>query len=162
MRGIVLKGVGIAGMAMMASAQVAIADGFVCESVRGDLTVKVFNHTDPSVGTRVGALMVLSDPNVGEGRKTIARFSDAKGRLLSSGSHYEGDVDLRYSDTRRRGELIAGTRLGELETVVLDVDFTYAEPVRPGAAVKGDLTLVKRNGDEVTRSLECKRHLKRG
>jgi hypothetical protein len=36
----------------------------------------------------------------------------------------------------------------------------YGEPVRAGQARKGDLTIVKRNGEEITVQLECKRYLK--
>lgn len=138
----------------------AHADGFVCQTTDGTLNVKIYNSTDPSVGTRVGAVMILSDPSVSEGRKTIARFSDANGVLESRGSRYEADVDLRFNDSSRKGELILGTKLGQLDAITVDIDFSYAAPVEAGNRVNGEIVLAKRDGSRVRSELACSRHLK--
>ena len=136
----------------------AFADGFVCAN--DEIAVKVFNNTDPSIGTRTAAVMVLSNPQVGAGRKTIARFTDAHGLIESKGASYTSNVDLRFSDSSRKGELIGGTKLGELDTIQLDVDFNYNAPVAAGTRVDAVLTLNKRNGQSIEIELECERYLK--
>jgi hypothetical protein len=141
-----------------ATASSALADGFVCKNE--DLAVKVYNNTEAKVGTRTAAVMVISDRNVAYGRKTIARFTDMNGRISQKGASYLADVDLRYSNSSRKGELIGGTKLGELHTIQLDVDFSYANPIPAGELVSGALTLNKRNGDTITLDLECERYLK--
>lgn len=148
----------IAALATFSAA--AHADGFVCQTTDGALNVKIFNNTDPSVGTRVGAVMVVSDPAVGGGRKTIARFTDTHGVLESRGSRYEANVDLRFNDSSRKGELILGTKLGQLDAIIADIDFSYAAPVAAGEEVEGKLILVKRNGDRIRADLACSRYLK--
>ena len=138
----------------------AHADGFVCQTTDGALNVKLYNNTDPSVGTRVGAIMIVSDPSVGAGRKTIAKFTDSNGVLSSRSSRYEANVDLRFSDSSRKGENILGTKLGQLDKIIADIDFSYDAPVAAGEEVSGSLVLVKRNGDRINAELSCTRYLK--
>lgn len=152
-----MKSLAIAALALISSST-AFADGFVCKNE--DLAVKVYNHTQPEVGTRTAALMVISDRSVQAGRKTIARFQDSKGRISNKGARYTADVDLRYADSARAGENIGGTKLGELDTIELDVEFSYAQPVAAGELVSGTLTLNKRNGQVIELELECARYLK--
>jgi hypothetical protein len=156
-----MKTLNIVGvLALLASAPAALADGFVCEATDADLLVKVYNQTDASEGTRNAAVMVLSNPSIQSGRKTIARFTDANGRITNKAATYSADVDLRFSDSARKGELIAGTKLGQLDTVELAVDFSYANPVEVGTHVEGLLTLNKRNGDAIQLEMDCVRYLK--
>jgi hypothetical protein len=136
----------------------ALADGFVCAN--DEIVVKVYNNTDAAVGTRTAAVMVVSDPQVGAGRKTIARFTDANGLIQSNGASYTSNVDLRFGNSSRKGELIGGTKLGELDTIQLDVDFSYSAPIAAGTHVAGLLTLNKRNGQSIELELDCKRYLK--
>jgi hypothetical protein len=150
--------------AAMAGSTQARADGFRCETTDGSLAVKVFNHTAPSAGTRSAAVLVLSDPAVSHGRKTIASFSDTKSTLSSRGASYVANVDLRTVEARRKGELISvggqATKLGQLDEVRVDVDFSYANPVDAEDEVTGEITLVKRNGEKLYGDLECSRYLK--
>jgi len=143
--------------AFSASAQ---ADGFNCQTADGSVNVKLINHTNPEIGTRVAAVMVLSDTNVAYGRKTIARFTDVNGVLASRSSRYEANVDLRFNDSARKGELILGTKLGMLDTIIADIDFSYAAPVANGEEVTGTLVLVKRDGNKIKSDLVCSRYLK--
>jgi hypothetical protein len=146
--------------AVMASSSAAFADGFVCETRSQDLNVKVYNHTAPEYGTRNAAVMVVSDPSVSHGRKTIARFTSVNGRITNKGAFYVADVDLRYKDSKRKGELIGGTKLGELDKIVLDVDFSYSRPIANGEEVRGMLSLNKRNGQVIDLAVDCYRYLK--
>src|SRR4051812_1738186 len=58
-------------LGLLLAATAAHADGFECQTVDQDLNIKVYNHTSPSEGTRVASVMVLSDPSVSAGKKTI-------------------------------------------------------------------------------------------
>jgi hypothetical protein len=150
----------VVGMMSLVTANAAFADGFVCQTVDGSLNIKVFNHVQAEEGTRNAAVMVLSDPAVSSGRKTIARFTDVNGTLDSESASFVADVDLRFADSRRKGELILGTKLGELDQVYLDLDYSYNSPVEAGEEVEGQITLVKRNGKLVSEDVLCTRYLK--
>lgn len=141
------------------SSTVAMADGFVCTSESG-LNLKVYNHTDANAGTRTASVLVISDSSIGGGSKTIARFTDVKGTLSSSSQVYTANVDLRFTDSSRKGELIGGTKLGQLDQIVLAVDFSYTQPMADGEQTSAQLTLVKRNGDEIVENVNCIRYLK--
>lgn len=141
------------------SSTVALADGFVCTSESG-LNLKVYNHTDAAQGTRTASVMVISDSNVGAGNKTIAKFTDVKGTLNSQSQVYTADVDLRFSDSNRKGELIGGTKLGQLAQIELAIDFSYSQPLNNGEETSAALTLTKRNGEKIVENVNCVRYLK--
>jgi len=145
-------------LALALTATAAHADGFQCSSTDGSLNVRVFNHVRPELGTRNAAVMVLSDPGVGYGRKTIARFKDVL--LSNEGAVYTANVDLRYGDSARKGELIAGTKLGHIDTILLAVDHSYNYPVDDGALVAGWLEITKRDGGVISLNMDCARYLK--
>ncbi len=149
----------VAMMVMLASVG-AQADGFQCETLERDLNVKVFHNVQPSEGTRNVAVMVISDPAVQHGRKTIARFQQVNGTVANTGAAYHAKVDLRFSDSNAAGELISGTKLGQLATISLRVAFSYAYPVRKGETIPGALVLTKRDGQKIRRDVACVRYLK--
>jgi len=66
-----MKTIAFALIALSASAA-AHADGFVCQTVAGDLNIKAYNNTDATSGTRNAAVMVLSDPSVSGGHGSSA------------------------------------------------------------------------------------------
>src|SRR4051812_35537711 len=79
----------------------------------------VCTDADETIKVRAtSSVLVLSDPSVAGGRKTIARFTEENGVLeVTSGDHGDGDfyvakVDLRFNDSARAGEYLLGTRLG--------------------------------------------------
>lgn len=149
--------------ALVMTGSIASADGFVCQTEDSDLrpvSVKIYNHVQPSQGTRVSSVMVVSDPQIQAGNKTVAVFTSENGTLQSSGAKYTGKVDLRFVESRSKGELIGGTKLGYLKNIVLDVDFSYALPIVDGEEAQGTLTLIKRNGEELTSAVNCVRYLK--
>jgi hypothetical protein len=149
-----------AALALALTATPALADGFICESEADSLVLKVFHHTAPSAGTRNSAVMILSDASVQAGNKTIARFRDTNLTLGNEASVYTAKVDHRFNDSNREGELIGGTKIGNLKYVVLDVDFSYGRPVAAGTLLRGDLTLVKRDGTQIDLPMVCARYLK--
>jgi long-subunit fatty acid transport protein len=150
----------VIALAALSASSFAHADGFVCKTVEGDLTIKAYNNTQAEEGTRNAAVMVLSDPSIGFGKKTIARFTDLNETLTNVGASYEAKVDLRFNDSNLAGRNIGGTKLGFVKAVVLEVVFSYNTPVSQGSELEGTLTLVKRNGQELTHDVLCKRYLK--
>jgi hypothetical protein len=141
------------------SASIAKADGFLCETQSG-LRLKVFNHVAPSRGTRAPAVMVVSDAGVQFGRKTIAVFRDADAQLLVEDDSYLAKVDLRRRESSRQGELLAGTKLGNVDQIKLYVDFSYNNPVNHGAELTGTMTLLKRDAGLIVEQAICTRYLK--
>lgn len=146
----------LAVVAMIVSQQ-AMADGFTCQTVEGDLNIRLYNQTQPNAGTRSAAVMILSDANVGFGNKTIAKLSAEAATLSSDGTSYLGVVDLRRLSG---GENIAGTKLQYVKHINVEVDFSYSNPVAHGTVLRGWMTIEKRDGSEFTEKLVCKRYLK--
>ena len=143
----------------LVTSTVVFADGFNCTSESG-LNIKVYNHVDANKGTRTGSVMVISDSSVGAGNKTIAKMSDVKGTMSSKNEVYTAKVDLRFTDSSHKGELIAGTKLGMLETIKLSIDFSFAAPVKAGEQVDALLVLTKRNQSQIVENVSCVRYLK--
>jgi hypothetical protein len=150
----------IASLIVIAASATAQADGWVCSSDESNLQVKVYNQTQPKLGTRNAAVMVISDAAVGAGRKTIARFEAAEGLVAQLGATYTGKVDLRFNNTGRKGELIGGTKLGEVALIHVLVDFSYEAPLAHGEETSAELLIVKRDGEEISETLTCARYLK--
>lgn len=149
----------IAIMAMGFSG-VALADGFVCDTMDGAYTVKVYNQTEASAGTRNAAIMVISDNSIQYGRKTIATIEASDELLENEGARYVANVDLRYAGTKRAGENLFGTKLGNVDAITLDVDFSYDYPVRVGDELTGTAIILKRNGQRIVADMACTRYLK--
>lgn len=137
----------------------AHADGFKCETESG-LIVQVYNQTQAGMGTRSGAVMVISDSNIKYGNKTVASFTAEKKTLSSKSLTYVGNVDLRVKESNRKGELLLGTKLGYVDQIALTVDFSYARPTAHGHVMAAELAVAKRNGDLVTEGAVCERYLK--
>ncbi|MFA6236308.1 MAG: hypothetical protein WC635_03185 [Bacteriovorax sp.] len=150
----------IAAMSFVLASQSVFADGFVCENSDMGLKVKAFNNTQPVAGTRNAAVMIVSDTTVAYENKTIAKFEAETKLLKNKGASYTAKVDLRFTNSSRKGELIGGTKLGQLASMDLDVLFSYASPIADGQVVPGYLTLNKRNGDMSVIEMDCARYLK--
>lgn len=136
----------------------AFADGFDCYSYEGDLKVRVVNHTDPNVGTRVGAFMIVSDLSVSKGLKTIAVLSREAGTLSSDGAVWIGDVSK--AEGLKKGRNVGGTKLGLVETLTLSVDHAYSDPIEDEAETTGRLIVKKVNQDVNVIEMGCYRYLK--
>lgn len=139
----------------------AFADGFKCTSDEGTLEAQVYNHRNPHVGTRTGAVMILSDSSLEYGSRTIARFEAPKS-LTNHAAKYLAYVDQTVGSTNRAGEYIAGTRLGEVAKIVLDVDFSYTSPIADGDQVSALLSVFKHEGTLVEVGMTCTRYLVSG
>jgi hypothetical protein len=141
----------------------ALADGFICSFETG-LKVQVYNQTQPSLGTRNASLMIVSDKTIEYGRKTVAKFTAEEGLLTQDLSKhavtYIGIVDHRFNNTSRKGELIAGTKIGNVDYLTLEVDHSFLSPIDDGEFTSGILTVYQRNGKELQFSGDCERYLK--
>jgi hypothetical protein len=146
----------------LTSITAAQADGFVCIGQQTAMKIKVYNNVQPAAGTRNAAVMIVSSPFVNSPNKTIAKFSDANGTLTYAGlGIYKAKVDLRFNDSGRGGENIAGTKLAQLSKIVLDVDHSYAQlPADKGAKIAGTVSYVKRTGEVLSEKADCTRYLK--
>jgi hypothetical protein len=128
-------------IALLASfSTVAHADGFNCVVPQYKLNIQIYNSTHPSVGTRSGAIMIISDQLVQFGNKTIATFEAEAETLSSKELAYTGKVDLRHSGLSRKGENLLGTKLGELKAIQARIQFSYATPVAHNTPVMGTLS----------------------
>lgn len=149
----------IAAMMFMGSA--AQADGFICENYAGNLRMKVYHQTQPELGTRNVAVLVVSDPTLSHGRKTIAKFTADDALVTSHSASYTANVDLRYRNSNRKGELIGGTKLGELDHIILSVDHAFNSPVAAGTELGGVAVLVRRgSASDIQIPMVCTRYLK--
>ncbi len=145
------------------AAQVAQADGFVCTGDTTGTQFKIYNKVRVSEGNRNASVMIVSDPKVSMGRKTIATFTDFKNTLENKGTRYTAHVDLRVLESNRSGENIAGTKLGELSTINVVVYFNYHTdtPSYLGEEFEGQVDYLKRNGQRITEALSCLRYIKK-
>jgi hypothetical protein len=129
-----------------------------------DVNVRVRNHVHPAKGTRVVASIVVSDPALDFGNRTIMSFEnelrEGVSTVFSNGTRYEANVDSRYQGADVMGKYILGTRVGALKSAQFDVAFSYDRPVADGTIVGGKITLSKNNGDEIVRMMDCTRYLK--
>ncbi len=138
----------------------ALADGFVCRLPdEGNLRIRVYNETSREDGTRNVAALVLSNPSLRAGERTIARFLPEQELLESSGTSYYVDVGPRVK-RMRGGKYLLGTRLKHIDRLTLDVAFNYAKPVPEGTEVPAFLEIQKTNGDVFWTDMICERYLK--
>src|SRR5206468_4251050 len=137
----------------------AFADGFKCETTNDTLNVKIFNNVDPSIGTRVPAVVIVSDSRRQFGNKTIATFSGEKGLIAADGASYDINVDGRFSGVERGGEDIAGTKLKYVKSIKIGVAYSYDRPLADGARVSGRMVITKTDGSSIYRGLDCNRYL---
>jgi hypothetical protein len=148
----------LVAIAMVWSVADAVADGFQCQSQELDLKIAVYNYTHRSEGTRKAAVMIVSDTSIESPNRTIAVFRNT---LLSSKSlRYTAKVDMRFRESSRGGELIAGTTLRELKSIQLVVDFVYGQNLASGEDVDAMLYLDKRDGERMGHDMICSRYLK--
>jgi hypothetical protein len=144
--------------AFLLNSYAAFGDGFICHSMDMELGITVYNQVRRELGTRNAAVMILSDETVESPDKTIAVFRDST--LSSKSLKYTAKVDMRFRESSRGGELIAGTKLAELRTVVLVVDFVYGKRLSAGDEVDAIAHLNKRDGEQISLDMVCSRYLK--
>lgn len=151
--------------ATLALASVCKADGFLCRSANGNLNVKVYDSVQNVYGTRSAAYMIISNPQLHSGVRTLAVFSSAQGTLRAyshSGAYrtYRGKVDLRFNNVRK-GQFVLSEPMAKLASVRLHIYFNYnRSQIANGGEVMGVVDLVERNGHHVYSETSCTRYLK--
>ena len=150
----------------LAFASVSRADGFTCRSTDGNLSVKVFDYVHSRYGTRNPAVMVVSNPKLPRGYRTLAVFSSADGTLQAI-SHrgeyrtYVGRVDFN-SNSIHKHVFVLSDPMTNLAAVQLHIYFNYNKSrIANGGEVMGVVELVSRNGRHIYSETSCKRYLKR-
>jgi hypothetical protein len=148
--------------ALMTLGSSAFADGFICDNAAGNLRFKVYHQTQPEMGTRKAAILIASNPALADGNKTIATFSSNNALLASQSAVYTADVDLRYKTSNNENKNIGGAKLGDLDSIILNVNYSFSNPVPAGTSVDAELTLVRRagSGSDVRMPMNCTRYLK--
>lgn len=136
------------------------ADGFVCKSVDEDIMVAVTLAPPRGTGDdeleRQGHIMIVSAPGLKKGRQTIARFQAKEGMLSGSGSVFIGFVKPRHPDTGQKGKRIGGTTLGQLKTLILDIDYSpELRGRRDQVPWSAQLFYIKHNGDDFVQDFDC-------
>jgi|GEM_PF-3627234 len=139
----------------------ARADGFICEARYTEIRIRVANHQDPRLGTRSPESMTLSDP-LQPDLPATASFTSANRTLSYQGSgRYLGRVDLRCTRPELRSIFIAGTRLQDLASIVLDIEFSYDPDVVQLAnavpGIPGRIVYQRRDGETLDEPVICKR-----
>ncbi|NDF16106.1 hypothetical protein EB061_12440, partial [bacterium] len=118
---------GVFALVLSCIASAAHADGFDCQAHNTGLRIHVANSTNPHLGTRTPEAMTVVNPLLKPDQQEIVKFTRENRTLtyLGRGS-YLGSVDRRFLDSGRQGENIAGTKLGHLKSILLDIEFSYA------------------------------------
>lgn len=141
--------------AMLASPAFAGTTTFSCTSVDQDTQIDVTFETHEETEASSVHRMVLLDPNVRQERQHIATFYAADGVLKAAGSTIVATVDLTKPESSRAGERVGGTRLGALDSIVLEIDFSYTENLNHERKFSGLVTYRKKNGDELMQDFDC-------
>ena len=154
-----MKGFVLASIVAVSAASVAKADGFVCTSAQQHLKVQAYNYTSPELGTRRGAVLILSRTDVRKGR-TVARFNHVENNLSSEGAAYTAKVDLRFNNTNKGSLVLNDLVIDELSQVRLTVEFKYGDNLAEGDSADGSLALYLRDGQVLPLPVSCERYLK--
>ncbi|MEO5666846.1 MAG: hypothetical protein ABIR96_02180, partial [Bdellovibrionota bacterium] len=134
-------------------------DGFVCDSTHESLRVQVYNRTQPGDGTRNVAVMVLSDPSLPRGERTLKRFEADNDTLANQGATYTAIVQRQLQVMSDRQAL--GVQLGQIQELALSIDFSYRSPVTQNDVVSGVLQITQVNGDQLWVDMDC-HHYRKG
>jgi len=160
-------------LALIFSGPQAFADGFVCNGQKTGLKITVYNQTQASAGTRTPASFVISDPVAARPNRTIASFSpdrsNSSGRLDGT-VEYQGygsfvaKVSPALAESPSGDRIVAGTKLADLETIHLDVDFSYASGTarlaRVTESIPAKISYHERTGAVINEAAVCTRYLK--
>ena len=141
----------------------AHADGFVCTADDSGIKIKVYNQVEPNLGTRSPAVMIISDPTLVKSNQTLVTFSSNLQNLSYRGKGlYSGQVQINA--IQNKDALLAGTKLEQLNTIELEVVFSYNTDSTTLAKavdmVPATLHYYKVSGEAASESATCFRYLK--
>jgi hypothetical protein len=109
--------------------------------------------------------MTVSDPLAAPDAQCRLIFRDSSRTLISPGpGKYRGRIDLRSVRSPLRGEYLAGTKIGELSGIFLDIPFSYRRDALQLASVvpeiPGKIIYERRNGEMLDEPVTCTRIVK--
>ena len=133
----------------------ARADGFECFSASSDLKIKIENFRHASDGTRNFDFMTIENPSED---KSLLRFDSETGILRNRATYYIAKVDLRFSQLRQSRLQIFNQSVVDFDSIYLDIDFSYNNPVSAGTRVRAQLSAINRETRElIKQALTCER-----
>jgi hypothetical protein len=142
----------------------AHADGFDCTGRDTGIEVKIYNNTDPSLGTRTPAILIVSDPSRDYGDRTIATFKNEQITYEGYGTYFAttDTVDRRPTAD---AQVLENSRLGHLENILLKMNFSYAEQLfseltKKPASFSGSVFYQQTSGATRNESVRCTHYLK--
>jgi len=140
----------------------AFADGFRCQGLTFGTKIEVYNQLKPSQGTRNVNIMIVSDPVLAKGERTIATFSQDQNLIIQKGATYIATVDSRFKTVKDGDRKIADTMLSELSTIQLTVNFNYTTdtPSKNGEKYSALITYTHENGATSSENASCIRYKK--
>jgi hypothetical protein len=159
-------------LSLFVGAPTALANPFeqemvICQGLDGDVVFEILVEKPKAsaVSTPRALAMRISDPTVSPDREEIALFdaqdkqltSEVVGTASSSIVRVTGVVDLKNPLTGRKGERVGGTVLGALHSITVDLEMDFDEVVTPRKRHAGIVTYLKKNGEELTQDLDCRR-----
>jgi hypothetical protein len=142
----------------------ALADGFDCTGRNSGIEVKIYNNTDPSMGTRTPAVLIVSDPSRDYGDRTIATFKNDQITAEGHGTYFATTDTVDHRPTAD-AQVLQNSRLGHLENVLLKMNFSYAEEfltdlTKKPESFSGSVYYQETSGATRNESVRCTHYLK--
>lgn len=128
-----------------------------CESVDGDVQFQILMEVRNKNESPQALGMTVTDLNVSADRSEIATFMYNDGVLNNTNGVVVGYVDLANPRTSRKGERIAGTRLGHLRSIMVDLDIDFTTRPTVGEKYSAQAVYLKKIGEELVQDLDCSR-----
>ena len=142
--------------ALMVGSQAAKADGFVCRDNSGTYGIKLYDNVTPRLGTRVPAIMVLSDGSLASGSKTLATFSQAAGNLHYVDGSYHAEVSFPAAYTQTLG----GVKMSQINELVFLVNHNFNQALAMNQNVVAQLQILDKSHNIAYVNFTCARYLK--
>jgi hypothetical protein len=129
----------------------------ICEGVDGEVRFEMLLEIPNETESPQALAMRVSDPNVSEKRTEIAMFESSEGLLNNNGGVLIGYVDLSNPKTGRKGERVGGTTLGQLRSVMVNLDIDFNSNLVIGKRYSAQAVYLKKIGEELVQDLDCVR-----
>jgi hypothetical protein len=143
-------------------ASVASAQGFICTSLDETTQIDIYLVGGGSLHefrpAPRGKMMVVKDITLNPKRQVVATFSTKEGLLRTKDTSFIGKVDPKHPDTNSSGKRVGGTRLGQLKTITVEIDYSFQEKVSDGVRLAAQVTYNKLNGEDLAEDFECVYH----
>ena len=142
--------------AVLVGTQSAKADGFICVDQAGTYGIKLYDNVQPSLGTRVPAVMVISSGSQTSGSKTLATFTPSEGNLnfMTGTYHAIANFPSAYN------ELLGGVKMSQIKELDFSVNHNFNQILQPSQKVSAQLKIQDKNHNSTYVNFTCARYLK--